>query len=240
MEVLQLWDSWRGRTGGALNPAAEAVSLVWKNAESAGRLPTEREMADAAELANGRQWRIDEHPERRLRLTDSPLKLNSFTKSYIIEKAAAAALRTPGVTAAVVNIGGDLVVRGAASDSVIVTDPRSDEENGEPVAVLNIQDRAVATSGNYRRGFAIERTALFAYRRSAHRAHRRGDSRRNGGGAPGCRCRRSGHGILRAHARAKQQTGGFGARRRVHANRAKWRSLLQRRLEQAAGATHRR
>ena len=59
MEVLQLWDSWRGRTGGALNPAAEAVSLVWKNAESAGRLPTEREMADAAELANGRQWRID-------------------------------------------------------------------------------------------------------------------------------------------------------------------------------------
>ena len=32
MEVLQLWDSWRARTGGALNPAAEAIGRVWKKA----------------------------------------------------------------------------------------------------------------------------------------------------------------------------------------------------------------
>jgi thiamine biosynthesis lipoprotein len=35
MEVLQLWDSWRVRTGGALNPAAEAITRVWKRAERA-------------------------------------------------------------------------------------------------------------------------------------------------------------------------------------------------------------
>jgi hypothetical protein len=88
-------------------------------------------------------------------LTDTPILLNSFTKSYIVERAAAAALRTPGVTGVVLNIGGDLVVRGAGSDYVRVVDPRADAENGDPIAALNVSNRAVATSGNYRRGFDI-------------------------------------------------------------------------------------
>src|SRR5271169_757845 len=49
MEVLKLWDSWHTRTGGALSPAAEAVSRVWKNAERSGKLPAETDMAAAAE-----------------------------------------------------------------------------------------------------------------------------------------------------------------------------------------------
>ena len=155
MEVLNLWDLWRTRTGGALNPAAEAIGRVWKNASKAGILPSEQEMAAAAAAASQQQWRLDQQAGLATRLTDTPIMLNSFTKSYIIERAAAAALRTPGVTGVVLNIGGDLVVRGAASDSVSVTDPRADAENSDPAAVLNISDRAVATSGNYRRGFEI-------------------------------------------------------------------------------------
>ena len=155
LDVLKLWDTWRDKTGGALNPAAEAVSRIWKNAEDAGRLPTDEEIRMGAELARPPQWRLDEASRTATRLTDSPLILNSFTKSYIIEKAAAAALRTPGVTAAVVNIGGDLVVRGAAGDLVNIVDPRADAENSDPIAVLNVEDRAVATSGSYRRGFEI-------------------------------------------------------------------------------------
>jgi thiamine biosynthesis lipoprotein ApbE len=81
--------------------------------------------------------------------------LNSFTKSYVVERAAETALRSPGVTGVVVNIGGDLVVRGLGSDRVSVADPRSDAENSAPLAVLNVSDRAVATSGSYRRGFEI-------------------------------------------------------------------------------------
>jgi hypothetical protein len=54
-----------------------------------------------------------------------------------------------------VNIGGDLVVRGEVNDSVSVVDPRDGAENSDPLAILTIKDRAVATSGNYRRGFEI-------------------------------------------------------------------------------------
>jgi thiamine biosynthesis lipoprotein ApbE len=156
MEVLKLWDFWRARTGGALNPAAEAVSRVWKNAERSGKLPAQTDMAAAAEAAGAAQWRLDEKSGTATRLTDTPLMLNSFTKSYIMERAAEAALRTPGVTGVVVNIGGDLVVRGITGDSVSVVDPRSNAENSDPAAVLTVRDRAVATSGNYRRGFEID------------------------------------------------------------------------------------
>jgi FAD:protein FMN transferase len=155
MEVLKLWDSWRTRTGGALNPAAEAVSRVWKDAETSGRLPAESDMVAAAEAAGAAQWRLDEKSGTATRLSGGPLMLNSFTKSYVIERGAEAALRTPGVTGVVLNIGGDLVVRGASGDKVGVVDPRSNAENSDPAAVLNVRDRAVATSGNYRRGFEI-------------------------------------------------------------------------------------
>ncbi|HEX3878100.1 MAG TPA: DUF2271 domain-containing protein [Bryobacteraceae bacterium] len=155
MHSLRLWDDWRVRSGGALNPAAEAITRVWTQAESTGKLPSEPDMTAAARAASERQWALEGNSGSAMRLTDTPIRLNSFTKSYIIESAAATALRTSGVSGVVVNIGGDLVVRGDGSEQVNVADPRSDTENSDPIAVLDVKDRAVATSGDYRRGFDI-------------------------------------------------------------------------------------
>jgi thiamine biosynthesis lipoprotein ApbE len=155
LDVLHLWDSWRTRSGGVLSPSAEAIVHVWKDAEKAGALPGDSDLRAAAIAARQPQWRLDAGSGTAARLGDAPLMLNSFTKSYIVERAAAAALRTPGVDGVVVNIGGDLVVRGAVSDAVRLADPRSDAENSEPIAVLAVRDRAIATSGSYRRGFDI-------------------------------------------------------------------------------------
>jgi thiamine biosynthesis lipoprotein ApbE len=155
MEVLNLWNSWQTRSGGVLSPSAEAIVRVWKSAETAGRMPADADLQAAAAAAREAQWRLDPKSGLATRVSDAPLMLNSFTKSYIVERAAAAALRVPGVHGVVVNIGGDMVVRGARSDTVSVADPRADAENGEPVAILNVRDRAVATSGSYRRGFEI-------------------------------------------------------------------------------------
>ena len=43
-------------------------------------------------------------------------------------------MRTTGVTGVVLNIGGDLVIRGAGGDDVDLMDPRSDAENADPIA----------------------------------------------------------------------------------------------------------
>ena len=154
-EVLNRFDRYRSLTNGALDPAAEAATRVWKRAGAARRLPTQAELDTAAAAMRGPHWSLDAAARTAKHLDETPLMLNSFTKSYIVGHAADAALATRGVTAAVVNIGGDLVVRGAWTEPVQIADPRDDAENAEPAARLRVRDRAVATSGNYRRGVRI-------------------------------------------------------------------------------------
>ncbi len=130
MEVLALYDDWRHHTGGALNAAFSAGS--------------------GNERAH---WHLDAAHGTATHLTDAPLVLNSFTKSYIINRAADAAMRH--AVGAVVNIGGDLVVKGRSSELVQIADPLDDTENSRPLVTLRASNLAVATSGSSRRGAHI-------------------------------------------------------------------------------------
>jgi thiamine biosynthesis lipoprotein len=154
-EVLSLFDKWRGLTDGALDASAETITRVWKRAAAAGRLPTQAELDAAVVEVRNVHWKLDPEMQTATHTSDAPLALNSFVKSYIAGRAADAALRVSGAQGLVVNIGGDLVVRGDWSEPVNVADPKSDAENGIPIARLVVRDRAVATSGDYRRGVEI-------------------------------------------------------------------------------------
>lgn len=154
-EILSLFDAWRQRTGGALDASAQAVSVIWTRAAAAGQLPSDAAIAEAVGQVRRPHWRLDPVARTATHLDTTPLILNSFTKSYIIDRAAGAALASNGVRGVVVNIGGDLVTRGAWSERVGVTDPFDNADNATPLAQLNVRDRAVATSGSYRRGFDI-------------------------------------------------------------------------------------
>lgn len=154
-EVLDLFDQWRNRTNGALDASAETITRVWKHAASENRMPTAQELASAVATVRQKHWLLNAADRTATHLDDAPLVLNSFAKSYIVSHAADAVMRTEDVTGAVVNIGGDLVVRGAFTEPVDVADPCSDAENSDPIASLAIHDRAVATSGSYRRGVEI-------------------------------------------------------------------------------------
>lgn len=154
-EVLALFDSWGARTGGALNPAAEAAGQLWRMAETRQAEPTPDELKGVVAMMSQRHWRLDSISHTATRLTDVPLRLNSLTKGYIIDRACDAALAAGGIASVVVNIGGDLLVRGRAADIVGVADPQAAAENDAPLAHLSVRDRAVATSGDYRRGVTI-------------------------------------------------------------------------------------
>jgi len=154
-EVLSTFDTWRARTNGALDAAAEVVTRAWSAAAHQGRTPTAGELAGAVASVRQTHWRLDPVAHTATHLSDTPLALNSFVKSYIMDHAVNVALRTPGVSAAVLNIGGDLVIRGPWTEPVHIADPLSDDENSAPAARLLVADRAVATSGGYRRGFDI-------------------------------------------------------------------------------------
>jgi FAD:protein FMN transferase len=154
LEVLGMYDQWRVRTSGALNASAGEVIDVWKDAERAHRMPSKEALNAAAAIAGAQQWTLDPARHTANHTGNAALVLASFTKSYIMDHAADAALRE-GVRSIVLNVGGDIVVRGALTEPVDVADPRDDAENADPLSRVLLHDRAIATSGDYRRGFDI-------------------------------------------------------------------------------------
>ncbi|MEO8078856.1 MAG: DUF2271 domain-containing protein [Acidobacteriota bacterium] len=153
--VLGLFDAWRQRAGGALDAAAERVSLVWQAAAASGRLPSDTDLMHAVDEVRQPHWRLDSVARTATHLSATPVMLNSFTKSYLVDRAARAALAIRSIHGVVVNIGGDLVVRGDWTEAVRVTDPGDHADNGAALSRLAVRNRAVATSGGYRRGFDI-------------------------------------------------------------------------------------
>jgi thiamine biosynthesis lipoprotein ApbE len=154
-EVFGLFDQWRVATGGALDASAETITRAWKRAAAQNRVPTAPELAAAVASVHRVHWRLDPVQRTATHTSDAPLALNSFVKSYIAGRAADGALHASLAEGVVVNIGGDLVVRGDWSERVDIADPKSDAENSETIAQLAIRNRAVATSGDYRRGVEI-------------------------------------------------------------------------------------
>ena len=154
-EVMQLFDVWRSRTHGALDASAEIVTRIWKQAASTQRVPTQQELNDAVAAVRQAHWLLDTTARTATHLDNAPLMLNSFVKSYIIRRSVDAALKLAEVKAVVLNIGGDMVVSGDVNENVFVSDPKAVAENETPVDALLINNKAVATSGNYRRGELI-------------------------------------------------------------------------------------
>ena len=151
-EVLSLFDEWRKKSKGALDAAAETISSVWRNAAKQNSIPSQAEMAIALQLVQQQHYVLNRINHTAQRSSDAQLILNSFAKSYIMNKAANAAMATAGVTGLVVNIGGDILVRGQLTEQVQVTNPKASAENDPPLTQLQVSNKAVATSGNYRKG----------------------------------------------------------------------------------------
>jgi FAD:protein FMN transferase len=154
-EVLGMFDQWRANTDGALDAAAGSVIKVWKTAEQEQRMPGDAALEKAVSEVKQQHWVMDPLQRTATHLSSTPLLLNSFVKSYIISKVSEKVMNIEGITAAVVNIGGDIVVAGDHREMIRVIDPRADAENDIPLSTLVLKKKAIATSGNYRRGFSI-------------------------------------------------------------------------------------
>ena len=83
---------------------------------------------------------------------DTPRNVDALGKAYIIDRAAAAARKAwPSIDALLLNIGGDIVVWGRSCE-IGIADPGAWYDNARPIATIDLQNAAVATSGTYARG----------------------------------------------------------------------------------------
>src|SRR5262249_10283115 len=82
----------------------------------------------------------------------TPRNVDALGKAYIIDRAAAAALRAwPSIDALLLNIGGDLVTRGRSAE-IAVADQSAWYDNARPLTTIDVRNAAVATSGTYAPG----------------------------------------------------------------------------------------
>jgi len=156
LDVLEACSRWRNLSGKAFNPAVEALSQLWETSARKGRVPTAEELSRARLRADAAAWQVDRLSSTVRSVTDCPLSLNALAKGYIIDRAGQAALESSrGIRGLMLNIGGDLRVCGEMSTRVGIADPWRDSLTTRPVQSLELREAALATSGNYQRGFTV-------------------------------------------------------------------------------------
>ena len=114
---------------------------------SAGCRLTKRRPPRKALLATP-AWRLDSAAHTAERLSDCPLSLNGIAKGFIVERACDAALeKSAGVSGILLNVGGDLRVRGDAARTIGIAAPWADSESSEPF----VHDRSERPLGRHQR-----------------------------------------------------------------------------------------
>jgi FAD:protein FMN transferase len=152
-EVLTAAAHWHRLSGGAFHPATRDLTDRWRRAVEEGHQPPREEMAALAGAARLPYAITAKGP---IRTADcSGLDLNAIAKGYIVDCATEAALRVPGVSAIVVNAGGDLRHQGVGSLRVGIEDPSRPFDNLPPRWTVPVANNALATSGSARRGFEV-------------------------------------------------------------------------------------
>lgn len=152
--VLRDYEHWARHSHGICSAQTQAFMACWHDAERTQCEPTPTVLAELLHATQGTPWTIDGHTVTRH--TTLPLNLNALAKGYILHQATHVLRQTfPTLASVVMNLGGDLVVQGEPV-LVGVQDPATPWDNARPLTLLRLQNKAIATSGGYQRGFTID------------------------------------------------------------------------------------
>jgi FAD:protein FMN transferase len=152
LELFRMCEEQWTISEGAFDPRVGPMIEVWKKSAKDQKLPTDGDLQSAVKLSKEQAWRIDAPRKTVHRLTKMPLTFDGIAKGLIVDYACGAALKSEGIEGVLINIGGDLRVAGIFQDQVSIADPMAPAKS---VATLAFSDKAIATSGNYQRGFKI-------------------------------------------------------------------------------------
>lgn len=159
-EVLAAAKLYSCLSDGAFDITIGPVVQLWRQANDEGIAPTPEAIAKAKE-AVGHESLILDAEKKTVRFAKDGmfLDLGGIAKGYAIDKAIET-LQAAGIKGAMVDIGGDLRCFGTPANGkphwfIGLQDPQHEEDI---LMKLNMDDRAVATSGDYRRFVMIGET----------------------------------------------------------------------------------
>ena len=148
-------------SAGAFDITVGPLITLWRRCAKEGRFPAPAELSDARDLVGYQRvtfspdGRAVSYPRDGMRLD-----LGGIAKGYAVD-AAYAEIRARGFPSALIEAGGDLYAGGVRPDgrpwAIGIQDPTVAQHEGDRVvATIPLTDKAVATSGNYRRFSVIQ------------------------------------------------------------------------------------
>lgn len=147
------------QSGGKFDVTIGAVTNLWQIGSDDARKPSDEEIEAALEVIDYRKVTLDED-NLTVKLEDKGMviELGGISKGYIGGRVKDI-LASYGVTTAIINLGGNVVVMGTSPSSdegwnVGVQDP--DEDRGQVVGTQRVTDGAVVTSGIYERFLEVD------------------------------------------------------------------------------------
>lgn len=147
---------YAGLTDGAFDPTIKPVLDLYGFSDEAPRPPSDTSVVAALEAVGMHRVRVCEGSNRiETASSQVGLAVGGIAKGYAVDRAVAV-LREYGIRSALVNAGGDLYAMGTRRGKpwrVGIRDPRDPQG---VLAVIEVTDQAVATSGDYERFFLAD------------------------------------------------------------------------------------
>ncbi len=163
-EVLSFSLQISAKSEGLFDVTVGPIIDLWKEAAQSGIKPTQEQIKAAKDKTGYRKVVLNDKNKTVKLLTDGMrLDLGAVAKGYSIDKAIEA-IRKQGAIGALVDIGGDMRCFGKAPDNkkrwlIGLQDPRNmdaQSQEGNILMKLDLSDKAIATSGDYRRYLVID------------------------------------------------------------------------------------
>jgi FAD:protein FMN transferase len=149
--VLSEVFAWSGRTEGAFDPTVAPLIGAW-GLRGAGRIPSSKELAAARHASGVSRFQLDPSTGAAARLDpEAGIDEGAWGKGYALD-CASRRLESTGVRDALVDLGGQVLARGARSEgepwTIAIAHPR---DRQRAVVILAIENGSVSTSGDSER-----------------------------------------------------------------------------------------
>ncbi len=152
-ECLEQAQSFRQQTHDAFHPGAGLLIQEWTSAEKANVMPDMDQLARDVIKINQPLWKLNADQQTATKLVGFPVDINALAKGFVIDAAGRAIMGLSHPPSQLtINIGGDLRSWGDPKIKASISDP---SQPNKPLQQLEFANRALATSGNYQRGFRV-------------------------------------------------------------------------------------
>ena len=138
-------------TGGCFDVTVYPLMKIWKFAGENPRVPGEKEIKDELESVGYKNMRV-ENGKVRFAKKGMGIDLGGIAKGYAVD-AAVRVLKEKNIGSAMVNAGGDIYVLGRKGGKPWRIGIRHPRKEGDILGVVEVEDRAIVTSGDYERFF---------------------------------------------------------------------------------------